>query len=213
MSEEDYQRGLRGGDCPVSISEWERYSDWKAGYDEYDRRLQRGIDTVLRDADEARAARASRKFDCPFCLEPVLRDGAKRCPRCRSDIQPDYWVAARAERKAEDDAEREAEAQAEAEYERTVAERRAGREATEAEEARRAQAAEVRANASEGCLIGPVFGAILLGLVGCVSCVRGGSFGSPLLTTFNLLTGLFYGAILGAIVGPLIGIAIANAKR
>ena len=37
MSEEDYQRGLRGGDAPVSMSEWDRWKDWKAGHDEYER--------------------------------------------------------------------------------------------------------------------------------------------------------------------------------
>lgn len=36
MSEADYQRGLRGGDCPVSISEFERWRDWKAGRDAYE---------------------------------------------------------------------------------------------------------------------------------------------------------------------------------
>ncbi len=37
MSESDYQRGLRGGDCRVSISNYERWSDWKAGHDAYER--------------------------------------------------------------------------------------------------------------------------------------------------------------------------------
>lgn len=40
MSEADYQRGLRGGDCPVSISEYGRWKDWKAGHDEYERRME-----------------------------------------------------------------------------------------------------------------------------------------------------------------------------
>jgi hypothetical protein len=40
MSEEDYQRGLRGGDCPVSTHDWERWSDWKAGNREYERRQE-----------------------------------------------------------------------------------------------------------------------------------------------------------------------------
>jgi uncharacterized oligopeptide transporter (OPT) family protein len=37
MSESDYQRGLRGGECRVSISDYERWSDWKAGHDAYER--------------------------------------------------------------------------------------------------------------------------------------------------------------------------------
>jgi F0F1-type ATP synthase assembly protein I len=36
MSEADYQRGLRGGDCPVSIREFARWQDWKAGRDAYE---------------------------------------------------------------------------------------------------------------------------------------------------------------------------------
>ena len=37
MSESDYQRGLRGGESRVSISDWDRYSDWKAGRDSRER--------------------------------------------------------------------------------------------------------------------------------------------------------------------------------
>ncbi len=37
MSESDYQRGLRGGSCPVSIHEYERWKDWKDGNDAYER--------------------------------------------------------------------------------------------------------------------------------------------------------------------------------
>jgi hypothetical protein len=37
MSESDYQRGLRGGDARVSISDSDRWSDWKAGNREYER--------------------------------------------------------------------------------------------------------------------------------------------------------------------------------
>lgn len=36
MSEEDYHRGRRGGDAKVSISDWERWKDWKAGHDEWE---------------------------------------------------------------------------------------------------------------------------------------------------------------------------------
>lgn len=37
MSESDYQRGLRGGSCPVSIHEYERWKDWKDGNEAYER--------------------------------------------------------------------------------------------------------------------------------------------------------------------------------
>jgi hypothetical protein len=37
MSESDYQRGLRGGECNVSISDHERWNDWKTGRDERER--------------------------------------------------------------------------------------------------------------------------------------------------------------------------------
>ena len=37
MSESDYQRGLRGGSCNVSIGDHERWDDWKTGRDEYER--------------------------------------------------------------------------------------------------------------------------------------------------------------------------------
>lgn len=40
MSETDYQRGLRGGGCNVSIGDTERYLDWAAGRDERARRLE-----------------------------------------------------------------------------------------------------------------------------------------------------------------------------
>lgn len=47
MSESDYQRGLRGGSCPVSISDWERWSDWKEGNREYERLLDEEIESNL----------------------------------------------------------------------------------------------------------------------------------------------------------------------
>lgn len=41
MYESDYERGLRGGLCNVNSStDWERYRDWKAGHDEYERRME-----------------------------------------------------------------------------------------------------------------------------------------------------------------------------
>jgi hypothetical protein len=40
MSEADYQRGLRGGPCRVSISDYAQWSDWKAGNDEYERHME-----------------------------------------------------------------------------------------------------------------------------------------------------------------------------
>jgi Flp pilus assembly protein TadB len=46
MSESDYQRGLRGGPADVSISDYQRWRDWKAGHDAYERALD--------DADEER---------------------------------------------------------------------------------------------------------------------------------------------------------------
>jgi uncharacterized Zn finger protein (UPF0148 family) len=217
VSEDDYQRGLRGGDCLVTFSEWERFSDWKAGYDEYERRLQKEIASALSEGANARAARANRKFECPFCLEPALRDGASRCPVCRSDIPSDYWPGAHSKRIDEDEAEREAEEEAYAEFERSEAAHTAQYEADEAERSRRATAAQLRANASKGCVIGPVIGgvigAVLLAVAGCESCVRGVHSAGPLLTAFNALMGMFYGATVGAIVGPLVGIAIADAKQ
>lgn len=47
MSEEDYQRGLRGGPEGVSISDWERWQDWKAGHDEYERRQEAEDDALF----------------------------------------------------------------------------------------------------------------------------------------------------------------------
>ena len=42
MSEHDYQRGRRGGPADVSISDWERWKDWKAGHDEWEREQEDG---------------------------------------------------------------------------------------------------------------------------------------------------------------------------
>lgn len=52
MSEDDYQRGLRGGPARVSTSDdWDRWQDWKAGHDEYER--------MQEEEDEARFAEVS----------------------------------------------------------------------------------------------------------------------------------------------------------
>ena len=60
MAEEDYQRGLRGGPSRVTSHEYDRWSDWKAGYDEYERRLDREIEGFL-DPQEA-AARSEARY-------------------------------------------------------------------------------------------------------------------------------------------------------
>ena len=54
MSEDDYQRGLRGGPCNVSRNDWDRYSDWKAGHDEWEKRqdnedVKRALETGDQD--------------------------------------------------------------------------------------------------------------------------------------------------------------------
>lgn len=41
MSESDYQRGLRGGSCPVSIHDYDRWRDWKDGNDKYEEEQDR----------------------------------------------------------------------------------------------------------------------------------------------------------------------------
>ena len=46
MSESDYQRGLRGAECNVSIGDHERWNDWKTGHDEFERE-QDARDEVL----------------------------------------------------------------------------------------------------------------------------------------------------------------------
>src|SRR6185369_13212853 len=53
MSEHDYQRGRRGGPANVSISDWERWKDWKAGHDEWEREQEDGdFERVLRTGDQ-----------------------------------------------------------------------------------------------------------------------------------------------------------------
>jgi hypothetical protein len=53
MSELDYQRGRRGGPADVSISDWERWKDWKAGHDEWEREQEDGdFERVLRTGDK-----------------------------------------------------------------------------------------------------------------------------------------------------------------
>ena len=53
MSEQDYQRGRRGGPADVSISDWERWKDWKAGHDEWEREQEDGdFERVLRTGDK-----------------------------------------------------------------------------------------------------------------------------------------------------------------
>jgi hypothetical protein len=175
MSEEDYQRGLRGGGCPVSISDWERYSDWKAGSDEHDRRIQQEVNNVLREGEDDRAARATRKFECPFCLEPALRDSASRCSLCRSDIPSDYWPAARSKRKEENEAQRQAEIVAEAKYEREDAARWRKIE-DRLQEEKRAEAVRSRRENAQ-VLMGASFfyavaGYLVGGVGGCANRVR-----------------------------------------
>lgn len=47
MSESDYQRGLRGGECQVSISDHDRYFDWAAGRDAYQKARDERIEALL----------------------------------------------------------------------------------------------------------------------------------------------------------------------
>lgn len=65
MSEEDYQRGLRGGPERVSISDWERWKDWKAGHDEYERRQEEEDDALFAAAytPEENSARLLARID------------------------------------------------------------------------------------------------------------------------------------------------------
>ena len=53
MSEHDYQRGRRGGTANVSISDWKRWKDWKAGHDEWEREQDDGdFERVLATGDK-----------------------------------------------------------------------------------------------------------------------------------------------------------------
>jgi len=53
LSEHDYRRGRRGGPADVSISDWERWKDWKAGHDEWEREQEDGdFERVLRVGDK-----------------------------------------------------------------------------------------------------------------------------------------------------------------
>jgi len=104
MSEEDYQRGLRGGDCPVSISDWERWSDWKAGNRVYEREQELDSLAHVRAAPAGSADHRTNLGDheCPHCLQVSLKRGASRCPLCQGEIADAYWSAIRAREQAED---------------------------------------------------------------------------------------------------------------
>lgn len=47
MAESDYQRGLRGGDCQVSVSDHKRYFDWAAGRDAYQKAQDERIEALI----------------------------------------------------------------------------------------------------------------------------------------------------------------------
>ena len=53
MSEHDYQRGRRGGPANISVSDWERWKDWKSGHDEWEREQEDGdFERVLHTGDQ-----------------------------------------------------------------------------------------------------------------------------------------------------------------
>lgn len=150
-------------------------------------------------------------YDCPYCLQTSLKDGALRCPLCRSEITIDYWQAARAKRKADDEARIAALALQRALYEEAAVLRETAEQAASAEGRRVQKQKEKRELVFQGCLLGPFYGGVLLGFAGCVSCFPNGPTMST--TSFNLFTGAFYGALIGAVVGPMIGLAIASVKN
>src|ERR1043165_9438678 len=90
MSEEDYQRGLRGGPARVTTGDWERWSDWKAGNRAYERaqelsllqlQLENGTyDTSISVAEQAPSERqriitaasaAAREAACQVAVATV----------------------------------------------------------------------------------------------------------------------------------------------
>lgn len=53
MAEEDYNRGRRGGDARVSISDWERYKDWKTGHEEWEQEQEdKDFENILATGDQ-----------------------------------------------------------------------------------------------------------------------------------------------------------------
>jgi hypothetical protein len=79
MAEEDYQRGLRGGPARVT-TEYDRWSDWKAGYSEYERQLDQEIDALLPPEEaaarsEARYQEEMRKLEA---REELYREGLRQ---------------------------------------------------------------------------------------------------------------------------------------
>jgi hypothetical protein len=117
------------------------------------------------------------------------------------------------------------EEQAAAELIRTAPVREAAKKAREAAE--RAAAAEAerayreaeqerknKASLKHALLcacFGPIWGGLLLGLAGCVSCVVAvAKHGLTVQSPFNLLSGLLYGAIIGVVIGPLVGFVMGQ---
>ena len=64
MSEHDYQRGLRGGDCNVSTNDWERWRDWKAGHDAYHRQKDAESEGIIMESMTAKERDA-------YCYERI----------------------------------------------------------------------------------------------------------------------------------------------
>lgn len=151
-------------------------------------------------------------YDCPYCLQTSLRRSASRCPLCRGEIAPEFWITIR--RQEESVSAELAAAQAIAAQRKKADEKAADAEERWQAPERQAKA-EVRARTErhkeyrEGidmsARLGAGLGGLVLGFSGCVSCSKQlGSPGGELMPDFNLFTGLLWGGLAGAIVGVLL---------
>lgn len=98
MSEYDYQRGRRGGACNVSISDWERYKDWMAGYDEWEREqgdadferiLATGNDELIKSEQRRRWEEGERKLAALDRRAELYRESERK----RKQDTSICWVA------------------------------------------------------------------------------------------------------------------------
>src|ERR1043165_223636 len=128
MSEEDYQRGRRGGDFRIG-GEWD---DWKAGRDdlerenrETERAWEQQIDEEIAASQRQIAELSNRdlgEYTCPHCLQRSLRLGARVCPMCQRASNID-WSPVRENIRQVEAAKKASAAAAAAEWERTRPER------------------------------------------------------------------------------------------